>query len=139
MDETKPTWQWLERLSQYIKDGYHRHDMDYQTGVHIRSFVRWWMEFCRNFIVVVIINYLAEKSGSKILIGFAWVTYFIFYAYVTSYFNNWSFTFFPYIKRPHIHFLVNAGIWVPLTTAVLIGCSVAFRLAYEGLLTAQGH
>ena len=123
----------------YLKAAYVPHTSDYQAALSIRLFARWWMEFCRNFIVVVAINYVAEKSGSKALLAFADFTYFVFFAFVTSHFNNWSFMFFPYIKNRHLRIWLNIVLWLPIYAAVFGGTIFAFRSVYEGLIAAQGH
>jgi hypothetical protein len=87
-----------------------------------RDAAKWFLDLMRNLIVVALLFVLAQKSDRWYLTALAWVGFFAFWAYVSSYWNALAFRFPPttngWIKA--LIFLV-AFIVVGVVTLALIG------------------
>lgn len=113
-------WPWLDKVNAYFAAAYVPYRTDQQVGAFIRLVCRWWLEFARNVLVVATLGFLAEKSDSTSLKAFAIVTSIALIAYLSTYQQHGSFTFFPYIKRPRLRFWANSIVTL-LVYAALIG------------------
>lgn len=112
----------MKSLSDYINAGFVRHTADHQISELARHAAKWWLDFVRNFIVVVGFFYLARKSGNSVLQLFSYINCLVLLWYLTSYFNTWSFRFFPYIKNPRLLFWVNVVPWLIIYMCVWSSC-----------------
>lgn len=127
----------LDKFVAYLNAAFVRHTSDYETALWARQATKWWLDFFRNLVVVSTVYYLAERSDSTVLKLFSYVYACALVAFVSSYFNTWSFRFFPYIKNPKTNFWVNLLIWVVLYMAVSIGCYIALAAVFKSLSLLQ--
>jgi hypothetical protein len=142
MHPTKITIQpWEDRLVkkilEYFERGFVRHEADYWAAQQIRSFAKWWLDLVRNALVVSALIYLAYKSDSVPLKTFAYFTGAVLFAYCTSYYNNWSFVFFPGIKRPFLNVILNTTLWVVVYGVVFWSSIAAVAAVAKALLAIQ--
>src|SRR4030095_17220850 len=127
----------LEKIDAYLQAAFVRHTSDYQTALWARHATKWWLDFFRNLVVVSTVYYLAERSDSTVLKIFSYAYYAALLGFVSSYFNTWSFRFFPYIKNPKTNFWVNGLIWIALALAVFQGCFIALGAVFTSLSLLQ--
>jgi hypothetical protein len=66
MSENPP---WLNKLNQYLNDGFLLHESDAQARQRIARFIRWWLEQIRNLLVVSAFYFLAQKKRQHTLKG----------------------------------------------------------------------
>jgi hypothetical protein len=89
-----------------------------------RDAAKWFLDLMRNLIVVALLFVLAEKSDKWYLTALAWIGFFAFWVYVSSYWNALAFRFpattYGWIKA--FIFLV-AFIVVGVVTIAFIGSS----------------
>jgi hypothetical protein len=129
----------LEKINNYWNAAFVRHTVDYETSLKARHATKWWLDFFRNLVVVSTVYYLAERSDSTVLKIFSYVYYAALLAFVSSYFNTWSFRFFPYIKNPKMNFWVNGLVWIVLALAVFVGCFAALGAVFRSLSLLQAR
>jgi hypothetical protein len=95
------------------------------------------MELCRNFIVVAVLQFFAQRSGGVALKVFADLTFLVFMGYCTSHFNNWHFVFCPYIKNPRLKMAVNMVLWLIVYGAMFYGAIFGMATVYAELVKVQ--
>jgi hypothetical protein len=127
----------MGRFQDYTNAGFLRHQSDYEVALVARAAAKWWLEFVRNFIVVVGFFYIAAKSDSALLKAFSYVNCGVLLWYITAYFNTWSFRFFPYIQNKRLNFLVNATLWSVVYVAAWLSCIGAGAAAFKAFETLQ--
>jgi hypothetical protein len=134
-DENQPAI--LAAFNRYLQAAYVPHPTDYWAALHIRSFAKWWMDLCRNFIVVAVLQFFAQRSGSLALKVFADITFLVFLAYCSSHFNNWHFFFFPYIRNHRLKLAVNMVLWLIVYGLMFYGAIIGVALVYAELVKVQ--
>lgn len=127
------------KLQAYFDDAFQRHEVDYKASVWARQASKWWLDLFRNIIVVSGVYYLAQKADSTVLKIFSYAYFGALIWFVSSYFNTWSFRFFPYIKNPRLNFWANGAIWIVLYGAITLVCYVGLAAVFKSLSVLQSR
>jgi hypothetical protein len=120
-----------------IEAAYVPHPGDYWAALQIRAFAKWWMDLCRNFIVVAVLQFFAQRSGSLALHIFADFTFLVFMGYCTSHFNTWHFFFFPNIRNTRIKMVVNMLLWLAVYLTIFSATIIGLYTVNAELIKVQ--
>jgi hypothetical protein len=124
---------WYDKLNAYIKAAYVPDNDAQVAGEFLRTISKWWLEFARNILVVSTLAYFAVRSDSLALKIFAGSCIAALVFYLVSYANAGRFNFFPYIKRPKLHLLVNGVAWIIVYAALYYGSTLALMGVFGSL------
>jgi hypothetical protein len=94
----------------------------------VRNFSKWFFDLLRNFVLVGLLKYFYEKSGSAVLFYLHEFALVVLFFYCLSYADQWYVNLFDFLEdKRRAHWLnraVNFGIAVALFMAIRWRASV---------------
>ena len=131
---------WTDKIKAYFAAAYVPGKGTQTISELVRTITRWWLEFTRNILVVATITFFAVQSDSWALKIFALIAIAALVLYATALSHHGHFNFFPYIKTPWLHRLINGFTWVALYVFLYVGglqALIAIFASLKGFLSPR--
>lgn len=128
-------WQAVES---YFRDAINFHEPSQRHAEINRAIARWGFELLRNLVLVGLLQYAAEKSGSRVLSAISMASWILLLYFLFSYFDTWTVRPFPYIKNRKVWFVVNFTLGITVAFALFMGSQYLIMEAINEL-ARTGH
>jgi hypothetical protein len=128
---------WTERLVDYFTKSFVEHP-DAWVEPYVRTFCKWWLDLIRNAIIVGVLYFFAEKSGSLTLKVLSIFTFAVFFAYCLSYTRTFLVDPFHGIKNELLRFALFTIVGGLISLAISTGTAISVWLAIDEIARVQG-
>ena len=128
-----------DSVFEYIKKSFNARPIDRLVSIQTRAFAKWWLDLVRNFIIVGVLQYFAEKSGLWYVKALSAITYLVFFGYCMSYLDFWTFNPFHGMKTSWFKFFLSMVVGVILPVAILMGVSLLVYMSVDEIARLQAR
>jgi hypothetical protein len=81
-----------------------------RAATAVRNFSIWFFALLRNFVLVGLLKYFYEKTGSDLLFVMHQVALFVIFLYCLSYFDQWYVNLFCFLENKTVAHRLNLAV-----------------------------
>jgi len=102
----------------YLKHLLVRPPEEITVATAVRNFAIWFFNLLRNFVLVGLIKYFSDKTGSPILYGIHQIALVVIFLYCLSYFDQWYINLFSFLENKTLAHRLNLAVNLAITAIV---------------------
>jgi hypothetical protein len=99
----------------YLKHLLERPPEEIKAATAIRNFAKWFFALLRNFVLVGLLKYFYDKTGSEILFAIHQLALFVIFLYCLSYFDQWYVNLFCFLENKTVAHRLNLAVNLSIT------------------------
>jgi hypothetical protein len=99
----------------YLNHLFERPPEEIRAATAVRNFARWFFALLRNFVLVGLLKYFYDKTGSQILFVIHQVALFVIFLYCLSYFDQWYVNLFCFLENKVVAHRLNLAVNILIT------------------------
>ena len=102
-------------LRSYLSQLFERPEQEVAAATVIRNFATWFFQLLRNFVLVGVLKYFYDKTGSEVLLFIHQIAICVIFVYCLTYADQWYLNLFGFLSNKRI------ASWLNLVVNILIG------------------
>jgi hypothetical protein len=106
-------------LRTYFKQLFERPQGEVAAAVAVRNFSIWFFALLRNFVLVGLLKYFYEKTGSALIFYIHQFALLVIFLYCLSYIDQWYVNLFGFLENKRVAHLLNLGLNLLVTLTLL--------------------
>lgn len=107
-------------LRTYLNRLFERPKEEVTTATVVRNFSIWFFGLLRNFVLVGLLKYFYERSGSPILFYIHQLALFVLFIYCLSYVDQWYVNLFGFLENKTLAHRLNLALNVLFTVVLFV-------------------
>jgi hypothetical protein len=100
---------------EYLSHLFERPAEEIRAATAVRNFARWFFALLRNFVLVGLLKFFYDKTGSDILFVMHQVALFVIFLYCLSYFDQWYVNLFCFLENKAVAHRLNLAVNLLIT------------------------
>lgn len=121
----------------YLDHIFERPKEEIAAATVVRNFSIWFFNLLRNFVLVGLLKYFYEKTGSPVLFWIHQLAIFVIFIYCVSYLDQWYVNLFGFLDDKRTAHRLNLTLNVLITIALFILINKATGIVVAEL--SQAH
>jgi hypothetical protein len=107
-------------LRTYLNHVFEQPKEEVAAATVVRNFSIWFFRLLRNFVLVGLLKYFYEKSGSPIFFCIHQLALFVIFLYCLSYVDQWYANLFGFLENKTLAHRLNLAFKVLITVAIFV-------------------
>jgi hypothetical protein len=99
----------------YLNHLFERPPEEIRAATAVRNFAKWFFALLRNFVLVGLLKYFYDKTGSEFLFVIHQVALFVIFLYCLSYFDQWYVNLFCFLENKALAHRLNLAVNIVIT------------------------
>jgi len=125
-------------LRSYLDHIFERPKGEIAAATVVRNFSIWFFNLLRNFVLVGLLKYFYDKTGSPVLFWIHQLAIFVIFIYCVSYLDQWYVNLFGFLNDKRTAHWLNLSLNVLITIALFFLINKATGIIVVELSQAHG-
>jgi hypothetical protein len=121
----------------YFQHLFERPKEEVAAATVVRNFSTWFFGLLRNFVLVGLLKYFYDKTGSPLLYYIHQFALFVIFVYCLSYVDQWYVNLFGFLEDKRVAHALNLGLNVVITIVLLVLINEATATVVDELSRAH--
>lgn len=124
-------------LRSYFQRLFERPPGEIAAATAVRNFAIWFFALLRNFVLVGLLKYFYEKTGSPTLYVLHQIALFVIFLYCLSYVDQWYVNLFGFLENKQLAHRLNLGVNILIAVALFVFVNQATSMVVDELSRAH--
>lgn len=124
-------------LQTYFQKLFERPPTEIAAVNAVRNFSIWFLALLRNFVLVGLLKYFYDKTGSELIFLLHQAALFVIFIYCLSYVDQWYINLFGFLENKRLAHCLNLAFNALVTTILFVVINMATSRVVLDLSTAH--